>query len=157
MSIEEWDIQYKQLCRRYRRRHDSGECVSYYEYFAHYEYPCVVEALKGIRKENKYFPTPLEIEKAYQIVYGSFQREKKERVECKYCDNVGFFFFSVAESPYKYCQPCAYCQKRSTMRQVVVKKGVPYWAYKEVSKTERGEPIYEASLNRLVELSGSAG
>ena len=155
MILDEWARQYGMLCKRYRRKIDNDECVSYYEHFGHFRYDLVVTALKGVKKESRYFPTPLEIENAYNVAHDNDGREKRERVQCDHCGSTGFIFFSTIKSPYPYTQPCAHCTTRSIMKQVISKPdGSIWWAYFEEGKNKDGNPIYEANMGRLVEVVG---
>jgi len=152
MNVEDWERQYLMLCRRYRRKKDTDECVSYYEYFSHFRYDSFVLALKSLKRANRYFPTPLEIENAYHGIDNREQGDRGEKQKCDHC-NEGYVFFTIGDRPYSYANPCAYCRERSTVRQVVAKPdGSVWWAFVAAGKTDQGDRIYSADIGHLVEV-----
>ena len=137
MNPLEWSLQYKKLCKRYRRKPDDDECEEYYETLSYCEYDILVETVKSLGVDSRYFPIPIDIQNRYREKRGEGWAKSK-RAECSICEGVRFFYLPKDDSPYQYVAPCAHCMKVSESPQVSQKPdGSLWWAYRKVKKQIR--------------------
>jgi len=149
IDLEEFEIYFKRLCRRFGKKINPEQCEVYFDCLQNCKGDRLEEAIERIIRSEKYFPTPGEIERVYLEIKRKTELEKEE---CDHCEG-GFVFFLRGD---QVCaNPCAHCNEKCICPLVAKVGDAIFWASRRSTEKYEGDPVFISDLNGMKRMEGA--
>lgn len=150
ITLEEFERAFRGVYRRFGRKFNPEQCEEYYECLSRCNAERMQEAIDRIKRAEKYFPTPEDIEKTYIAIH--LEKEASRMSECEKCEG-GHVFFE--RNGTVFANLCAHCNEESVAPLVARVGETIFYAYQKTNQKYEGNPLYRSDLHNMEKIEGA--